>query len=49
MEAFQEYNATRLSGIIYTLRKQGYNIITKETYASNDSGYTYATYYLKEN
>jgi hypothetical protein len=25
------------------------NIITKETYASNDSGYTYATYYLKEN
>ena len=49
MEAFQEYNATRLSGIIYTLRKQGYNIITKETYASNDSGYTYATYYLTEN
>lgn len=49
MEAFEQYNATRLSGIIYTLRKRGYNIITKETLASNDSGYTYATYYLNEN
>jgi hypothetical protein len=49
MEAFQEYNATRLSGIIYTLRKQGYNIITKKTYSSNQSGYTYATYYLEQN
>ena len=48
MEAFQEYNATRLSGIIYTLRKQGYNITTKETYLSNDSGYTYATYFLEQ-
>ena len=48
MEAFQEYNATRLSGIIYTLRKQGYNISTTETYSSNQSGYTYATYYLEQ-
>ena len=48
MEAFQQYNATRLSGIIYTLRKQGYNIITKKTYTSNDSGYTYATYFLEQ-
>mgnify|MGYP003142255246 CR=1 FL=1 len=46
MEAFKEYNATRLSGIIFTLRKQGYNIITKDTYSSNQSGHTFATYYL---
>jgi len=49
MEAFETYNATRLSAIIFNLRQQGYDILTHETHGSNDSGYTYATYYLIEN
>lgn len=28
-EAFEKYGATRLSGIIWSLRKQGYNIISE--------------------
>lgn len=29
MEAFERYGATRLSGLIWGLRKQGYNIISE--------------------
>jgi hypothetical protein len=50
VEAIQNYGATRLSSIIFDLRKLGYNVITEMT-----DGYTrygehcqYATYRLKD-
>ena len=30
LEAIEKYGATRLSAIIYNLRKRGYNIITED-------------------
>ena len=47
-EAIQEYGATRLSSIIFNLRKAGYNIITQDiafTDRFGNSG-TYAKYVL---
>lgn len=37
-ESIQEYGATRLSGIIYTLRKEGYNITDEWVYTKNRYG-----------
>lgn len=47
-QAIEMYGATRLSGIIFTLRKEGYNIVTKDTHGSNRFGEsnTFATYVL---
>lgn len=49
MEAFQLYGATRLSAIIFTLRKRGFDIqtnteVTKDRYGHNCS---YARYTLE--
>ena len=38
MEAIELYGATRLSGIIYTLREHGYNIITQKLDGVNRYG-----------
>jgi hypothetical protein len=48
-EAIKEYGATRLSGIIYTLRKEGYEIISEDTTNKNRFGnpVTFSTYKLK--
>lgn len=43
-EAFMKYKITRLSSIIFNLKKAGYNILT-ETKVSKD-GTHYAEYYL---
>lgn len=43
LEAFQKYRSMRLSGIIYRLKHDGYNIVTVlET--DKDSGAQYARY-----
>lgn len=49
-EAIKNYGATRLSGAIFELKKEGYNIITKDTHGIDCYGNknTYATYILKE-
>ena len=44
MEAFREYNITRLSGRIHELRQQGYKITTDKQKARN--GAIYAVYRL---
>lgn len=38
MEAFEKYGATRLSAIIFCLRKRGYMIINKEHETTNRFG-----------
>jgi hypothetical protein len=38
MEAFQLFGATRLSGIIFDLRKHGMNIVTKDIVTTNRYG-----------
>lgn len=46
MEAFEKYGATRLSGLIFSLKKQGYNIVTEMVECTNRFGNTchYAKY-----
>lgn len=46
MEAFAEYNITRLSGRIHELRAQGHPIVTDHATAKN--GAKYAVYRLQE-
>ena len=48
MEAFEKYGATRLSSIIFTLRKRGYMIINKDHETTNRFGgkVNYAEYKL---
>ena len=50
MEAFKLFGATRLSSIIFSLRKQGYNIDTIDMECIDRYGHTvrYAKYVLKE-
>lgn len=47
-QAIQQYGATRLSDIIFRLRKQGYDIETKDetTRDRNGNACTYAKYIL---
>jgi hypothetical protein len=47
-QAIQQYGATRLSDIIFKLRKQGYNIETKTECTKDRNGNTcqYAKYIL---
>jgi len=46
MEAFRKFNATRLSGIIYNLREDGFNINTERIVKN---GKSFGRYYLIEN
>lgn len=48
MEAFERYGITRLSSIIYLLRKEGYNIATINQTITNRYGHRcdYAQYKL---
>ena len=50
LEAIKEYGATRLSGIIFQLRKDGYNIQSLPFIRKNRFGntVTLAKYYLDE-
>lgn len=50
LEAIKEYGATRLSGIIFNLRKDGYNIQSLPFIRKNRFGntVTLAKYYLYE-
>lgn len=50
IQAFELYGATRLSGIIFDLKKEGYNIKTKDTDAVDRYGNkcTFANYILVE-
>ncbi len=50
MEAFENYGATRLSGLIFSLKKQGYNIKTETIECTNRFGSKchYAKYSLAE-
>ena len=50
LEAIKEYGATRLSGIIFQLRKDGYNIQSLPFVRKNRFGntVTLAKYYLYE-
>lgn len=50
MEAFKLYGATRLSAIIFTLRKRGYDITTEDGSCVDRYGHTcnYAKYILHE-
>lgn len=50
MEAFQLYGATRLSAIIFNLRKKGYDIETEEQIEKDRYGHIckFAKYVLKE-
>lgn len=49
MEAFELYGATRLSAIIFNLRKMGYDIVTHDMHRTNRYGHNtnYARYVLK--
>lgn len=49
-EAFDLYGATRLSGLIYTLKKRGYHIKTEMLVSINKYGrsYRYAKYSLAD-
>ena len=49
-EAIMHYGATRLSGIIYNLKKAGYNIIATSIQVKNRYGHftNVAKYILKE-
>lgn len=50
MEAFQLYGATRLSAIIFVLRKRGYDITTQDEVCNDRYGHqcNYARYILHE-
>ena len=50
LEAIKEYGATRLSDIIFRLRKEGYNILSLPFIKRNRFGntVTLAKYYLDE-
>ena len=50
MDAFKLFGATRLSALIFSLRKQGYNIETIDMECVDRYGHTvrYAKYVLKE-
>lgn len=50
MEAFERYGATRLSAIIYNLKKEGMNITTEQTKGTTRYGraVTFATYVYKK-
>ena len=50
MEAFEQYGATRLSAIIFDLRKLGYDIETKDIATKNRYGNTcvYARYVMNK-
>ena len=50
LEAIEMYSATRLSSIIYTLRHNGYNIITEKIPFVDKFGTKtyYGRYFLKE-
>ena len=49
MEAWDRYHITRLSAVIFTLRKMGYVIETQDCTGANEYGvYRYANYILKE-
>ena len=50
MDAFNLYGATRLSAIIFNLRKKGYNIVTVDEKCKDRYGHTcnYAKYVLEE-
>lgn len=50
MEAFELYGATRLSAIIFNLRKKGYNIVTEENVCVDRYGHSchFAKYHLVE-
>ena len=50
MEAFKKFGATRLSAIIFNLRKRGYDIVTLDMECVDRYGHTvnYAKYVLKE-
>ena len=50
MEAIQSFGATRLSAIIFKLRKRGYNIETVKCEGTDRFGnkMTFARYYLRD-
>lgn len=50
MEAIQSFGATRLSAIIFNLRKRGYNIETVKCEGTDRFGnkMTFARYYLRD-
>ena len=50
MEAIQSFGATRLSVIIFNLRKRGYNIETVKCEGTDRFGHSirYARYYLRD-
>lgn len=50
MEAIKEFGATRLSAIIFNLRKRGYNIETVKCEGTDRFGnkMTFARYYLRD-
>ena len=50
MEAIQSFGATRLSAIIFNLRKKGYNIETVTCEGTDRFGnkVTFARYYLRD-
>jgi len=49
LDAYREYAIRRLSAVIYNLRRDGYEIETKDTIAKNRYGKSvkFATYILK--
>jgi hypothetical protein len=51
LEAIEEYGATRLSAIIFQLRKRGYKIVTEDTDFVDRYGYKsrYGNYILVNN
>lgn len=51
LEAIEKYGATRLSAIIFRLRKQGYKIVTEDTDFVDRYGYKsrYGNYILVNN
>lgn len=50
MEAFAEFGITRLSAIVFDLRKRGYNITSKDETTTNRYGgkVTFSRYFLEE-
>lgn len=44
-KAFSLFNCTRLSAVIYNMKKKGYNIHTD--YIKKKDGHKYARYYIK--
>ena len=47
-DAIEKFQAYRLSGIVFRLKRQGYNIITNMEYTENENGYMsgYARYVI---